>query len=220
MQNECQERGPEENLTIHQEAILTKLQKNVSLNSNSSSTISSPRNKNPIFPKEKNFTDLHKLISIDSNSLNSEPESAKKKKRIDNFGRKIEKKGKQKIIFADELMFGGLCEKKENIKIKSNKSMKRSNSFQKKMIKKNEFLKRNKRSYSFDINNIRIRCIIRYFYNNFYYYKLKPKKFINVDIIDFESTKKENKLNTYFIKRNLDLTNEDNVSCSCYCSIF
>jgi len=218
MQNEFQERGPKENLTILQDTTLTKLQKNISSNSNLSSTDSSPRNKNSTFPKVKTFTVLHKSFS-DINSINSESISEKKKIRTDNFGRKIQKKGKHKIIFADELLFFKASEKSEKIKIKANKSMKRSNSFQKKRNIKDEFLKRNKRSNSFDINDISIRCLNRYFYNN-YNYKIKQKKFINVDIIDFESTKKENKLNTYFVKRNLDLTNEDNVSCSCYCSIY
>lgn len=218
MQNEFQERGPKENLTILQETTLTKLQKNISSNSNLSSTDSSPRNKNSTFPKVKTFTVLHKSFS-DINSINSESISEKKKIRTDNFGTKIKKKGKQKIIFADELLFFKASEKDEKIKLKANKSMKRSNSFQKKRNIKDEFLKRNKRSNSFDINDISNRCLNRYFYNN-YNYKIKQKKFINVDIIDFESTKKENKLNTYFVKRNLDLSNEDNVSCSCYCSIY
>ena len=217
MQNELQERGPKENLTILHDTSLTKLQKKISSISNSSSTYSSPRNNNSTFPKEKNFTVLHKLFSA-FNSLNSEPISEKKKIRTDNFGRTIKKKGKQKIIFADELIFIKTSEKNKNKKIKSNKSMKRRNSFQKKINNKSEFFKRGKRSNSFAINGISIRCLNRYFYNN--YYKIKPKKFINVDIIDFESTKKENKLNTYFVKKNLDLSNENNVSCSCYCSIF
>ena len=45
-------------------------------------------------------------------------------------------------------------------------------------------------------------------------------QFNNLDIIDIESTKKENKLNTYFFRKNLALGDEDNVSCSCYCNIF
>ena len=51
----------------------------------------------------------------------------------------------------------------------------------------------------------------------------KPKKKYNeafVQIIDVENLKKENKINTFSIKNRKVLAEEENVCCSCYCSIW
>ena len=84
---------------------------------------------------------------------------------------------------------------------------------------KSEILKNIKRNNSFDISK---KYKDNYFYNKFSLNnsKAKPKKFISVDIINVESTKKENKLNTYFISKDNIFKDVGDVSCSCYCSIF
>ena len=41
-----------------------------------------------------------------------------------------------------------------------------------------------------------------------------------VHIIEVENLKSENKLNTFSIKNRTNLAEEENVSCSCYCSIW
>ena len=42
----------------------------------------------------------------------------------------------------------------------------------------------------------------------------------NIHVINVENLKKETKLNTYSIKNRRALAEEENVSCSCYCSIW
>ena len=168
----------------------------------------------------RNIAALYKLTFIDFNSIDLERTSEKKKTRIDNFGREIKKGGKQKIVFADELYLVKTIEEGKNKKGKKEASDKRRNSYPK--IKnekkcKDEKYKNIKRCNSFDICK---RYLINHNIDNFCYNKKKPEKFNNLDIIDFESTKKENKLNTYFIKKNIVVPDEDNVCCSCYCSIF
>ena len=102
---------------------------------------------------------------------------------------------------------------------KNENNKKRRNSYPKIKNKKakDETYKAIKRSNSFDLCK---RYLINHNIDNFCYNQKKPEKFNNLDIIDFESTKKENKLNTYFFKKNIVVPDEDNVCCSCYCSIF
>ena len=171
-----------------------------------SSTDASQRNSHPLIDsKEQRFPGVCKLAFIDSGRQ-------QKKKRVDYFGKEIKKGGKHKITFADELYFVDKDKNNKDNKMLRNNSFSNYLSENKKIF---EFLKSNKRSNSFDIST-------KYCYgiNNFYFFKRKPSKFNNLDIINIESTKKENKLNTYFFKKNLVLGDEDNVSCSCYCNIF
>jgi hypothetical protein len=192
-----------------------------SIDSNNSSTFYSPRNRAKTFHKMKrNIAALYKLTFIDFNSIDLENASEKKKTRIDNFGREIKKGGKHKIVFADELYLVKTLEEGKNKKDKKEANNKRRNSFPKikdKKKYKDEKFKNIKRCNSF---NICKRYLINHNIDNFCYNQKKPEKFNNLDIIDFESTKKENKLNTYFIKKNIVVPDEDNVCCSCYCSIF
>ena len=234
MQNVGEERRFKENLTILKKRILNKLSHNLSINTNQSSTFSSPRfNKRRISPKEEDFAALYKLTFIDFNSIEKETYSKKKKTRKDNFGQEIKKGGKQKIAFADELDFV----KKENAEDENNKNKnnggnnkkKRKHSFSSSLCSKNKNNKNNeknndkikniKRNNSFDVSyNYKMKHIYKIF--NIINSKSKSKKFNNVDIIDIESTKKENKLNTYYLQKNINLSDEGNVSCSCYCAVF
>ena len=181
----------------------------MSISSYQSSTISSPRNENRAFYKKgkKDFAALYKLTFIDFNSIDLEQDSDKKKIRTDNFGQEIKKGGKQKIAFADEL---NLNNNKNKRKKSFNENIRNNN---------NEKIKSIRRFNSCDISN---KFVKKYFYKiyNVNNSKSKPDKFNNVDIIDIESTKKENKLNTYYLKKNLNFQDEGNVSCSCYCNIF
>ena len=223
MQNVREERRFKENLTILKKRLLKKIGSNLTINTNQSSTISSPRNVNRPFYKKgkKDFAALYKLTFIDFNSIDLEQDSDKKKIRKDNFGQEIKKGGKQKIAFADELNFVKMDESND-IKDKkiNNKKNKRKQSFNENIrITNNEKIKSIRRFNSFDISN---KFVKKYFYKiyNVNNNKSKPDKFNNVDIIDIESTKKENKLNTYYLKKNLNFQDEGNVSCSCYCNIF
>ena len=106
---------------------------------------------------------------------------------------------------------------------KIKEDFKRKNSCPKNKEEKNkeniELFKNIKRSNSFDLS---ANYLSNHYYNidNFTLFKKKPSKFNNLDIIDFQSTKKENKLNTYFFRKNIVLADEGNVCCSCYCNIF
>ena len=222
MQNVREERRFKENVTILKKRLMKKIGSNLTINTNQSTTISSPRNeKRTPYKKEKDFAALYRLTFIDFNSIDLEKDSEKKKIRTDNFGQEIKKGGKQKIAFADELNFVKIDEY-EDIKDKKSKNNKnkRKKSFNENMESNNsEKIKSIRRFNSFDISN---KFLMKYFYKiyNIINSKSKPDKFNNVDIIDIESTKKENKLNTYYLKKNINFQDEGNVSCSCYCNIF
>jgi hypothetical protein len=221
MQNDNKEKRPEENLIVLQEKSNANNKNRHSIDSNNSSTFYSPRNRAKTFHKmNRNIAALYKLTFIDFNSIDLERTSEKKKTRIDNFGREIKKGGKQKIVFADELHLVKTIEEGKNKKQDKNENnKKRRNSYPKNKNKKakDETYKTIKRSNSFDLCK---RYLKNHNIDNFCYNQKKPEKFNNLDIIDFESTKKENKLNTYFFKKNIVVPDEDNVCCSCYCSIF
>ena len=172
-----------------------------------SSTDASQRNSHPlIYNMEKEFPEDSKLAFIDSGRQ-------KKKKRVDNFGKEIKKGGKHKISFADELYFVDKDKNNKDSKMRRNNSFSNYLSENKKIF---EFLKCNKRSNSFEINKNKGYKYINSIINN----RKKCKKFNNVHIIDFKSTKELNKLNTYLIKKKSQFEDEDKVSCSCYCNIF
>ena len=221
MQNDNKENRPEENLIVLQEKSNANNKNRQSIDSNNSSTFYSPRNRAQTFHKmNRNIAALYKLSIIDFNSIDLERTSEKKKTRIDNFGSEIKKGGKQKIVFADELHLVKTIEEGKNKKHDKNENnKKRRNSYPKNKNKKakDETYKTIKRSNSFDLCK---RYLKNHNIDNFCYNQKKPEKFNNLDIIDFESTKKENKLNTYFFKKNIVVPDEDNVCCSCYCSIF
>ena len=172
-----------------------------------SSTDTSRRNSHPLIDsKEQRFPGVCKLAFIDSGRQ-------QKKKRVDYFGKEIKKGGKHKITFADELYFVDKDKNNKDNKMLRNNSFSNYLSENKKIF---EFLKSNKRSNSFEINKYKGYKYINSIINN----RKKCKKFNNVHIIDFKSTKEENKLNTYLIKKKSQFEDEDNVSCSCYCNIF
>ena len=227
MQNVQNKNREIEDLTIIRKKYLGLFKQKLTLNSNNSLTYYSPRNRvKSLYRTDKDFPAIYNLTYIDCNSKELEQTTEKKKTRIDNFGREIKKGGKHKIVFADELHF---VKTKEIGKSKINKKGDKNESgfirrntyseFREENMKNSEILKYGKRSNSFDIS---AKYLIKHYYNIYNLNKGKGKsnKFHNLDIVDFESTKKENKLNTYFLKRNLIIPDEGNVCCSCYCSIY
>lgn len=138
------------------------------------------------------------------------------KQRKDNFGREIKKGGKHKIAFADDLNIikslipenKGKVISRQSMRLKNNTPLKNlQNSFSRiKAIRRTNSLNNNRTSMMKNIYNMS---------------KKKTKKFLgSLHIINVESLKEETKLNTYSIKNRISNSEEDNVSCSCYCLIW
>ena len=147
----------------------------------------------------------------------SEENSFKSYTRRDNFGNEIKKGGKHKISFADEIIVAEtLMENKNN-----NKKMNKNNKYKKHSSSKclegeNLSISCYQRRAITPKNNRALlkKCICNIYKNN--------RKIIEdflVNVINIESTKKETKLNTYSIK-NRNIPEEEQVCCSCYCSIW
>ena len=140
--------------------------------------------------------------------------------RKDNFGQEIKKGGKHKICFADELgIIKSFIPDDKNLTEQITKSKKI-----KKYSPKNRSkyclpkIRDIKRSNSFKKGR---NCMMKNLCNIIKIKTNSNRKFIkgNAHIINIENLKEETKLNTFFIK-NRALAEEENVSCSCYCSIF
>lgn len=140
--------------------------------------------------------------------------------RRDNFGREIKKGGKHKIAFADDLdIIKSLTP--ENPNVCDIRKRRRINSSSKNLNFKNSLskFKEIKRSNSFNCDR---SSLIQSIYN-ISKQKRKSKKKLKgsfVHIIEVEKLKIETKLNTFSIKNKANLAEEENVSCSCYCSIW
>ena len=163
------------------------------------------------------FMNMYKIKS--EKKLNipfSEVNSSKSSIRKDNFGNEIKKGGKQKIAFADEIkVVDALFENNKNNKLKNNRKKNFSSSkclfediLSINKIKKRELTPKNSKSSLIKI------------INNIYKYNINKKYFedLLVNVIKVESTKKETKLNTFFMN-NRNNSEEEQVCCSCYCSI-
>ena len=163
------------------------------------------------------FMNMYKIKS--EKKLNipfSEVNSSKSSIRKDNFGNEIKKGGKQKIAFADEIqVVNDLLENNKNNKLKNNRKKNFSSSkclfediLSINKIKKRALTPKNSKSSLIKI------------INNIYKYNINKKYFedLLVNVIKIESTKKETKLNTFFMN-NRNNSEEEQVCCSCYCSI-
>jgi hypothetical protein len=192
--------------------------------------------------EDSDSVSTHKNSADSLNSLNSSPEKEipfsdrsnnpnskinftniyleETKKRKDNFGREIKKGGKHKIAFADDLDLIKSLTPENNRENNFRKYMRNKNYSSEKNLKKifsNE--KANKRSNSF--SNDRNKMMKNLY--NISKVKTKSKKKFNeslVHIIKVEKFKEENKLNTFSFKNRNPMAEEENVSCSCYCSIW
>lgn len=142
--------------------------------------------------------------------------SEESKIRKDNFGKKIKKGGKHKIAFADDLDIIRSIIPEESLDNRSCGG--NANRFPNKNIEYGlECVKITKRSNSLNTNSSLTKKTI---YNIMKIKSKSKKKIKNIHVINVENLKKETKLNTYSIKNRRALAEEENVSCSCYCSIW
>ena len=170
------------------------------------------------FNIEKDFPKSNRKSSYGAENNLNDIYMEDSKSRKDIFGREIRKKGKHKISFVDDLdMIKSLMPENG----RNNK---------KKLNNKTYFSSKNLRQYLPEINikkrfnsvNEGRHTMLKNIYNMT---KIKTKSNIkfkesNVHIIAIENLKKETKLNTYLIKKINPLPDEENVICSCYCSIW
>lgn len=179
---------------------------------------SSINSQNQFFEKEVPLSERINMLEIEK----IEEEEIKPIIRKDIFGREIKKGGKHKISFADDLdiIKSLLPEKKNEIQHKGSnqidKILAQINSPSRNLKFVLPEIETIKRSNSFTKGKI---SMMKNVYN---ISKIKTKKFkkFNVDVINIENMKKETKLNTFSVKNRVALAEEDNVSCSCYCSIW
>ena len=152
----------------------------------------------------------------------SEEEIIRPNVRKDNYGKEIKKGGKHKIAFADDVKIMqtimGIDSIKDNER-KNQKNMSLSKSRDEEI--KRPKIERRKRSYTLKDNR---ESVMKNTYNIIIQQNSKDKKKVGsplVDVINIESQKKETKLNTYLVKNNNNKSaEEEEVFCSCYCSIF
>lgn len=187
----------------------------LSTHKNSADSLNS-LNSNP--EKEIPFSDRSNNRNSKINFTNIYLEETKKRK--DNFGREIKKGGKHKIAFADDLVLIKSFTPENNRENIFRKYMRNKNYSSEKNLKKiflNEKVIKRSNSFSNDRNKM-----MKNLYN-ISKVKTKSKKKFNesfVHIIKVEKFKEENKLNTFSFKNRNSMAEEENVSCSCYCSIW
>ena len=212
---------------IYKEYLDLNIKQNLNDNSDCR-TISTHKNSADSLGSLKSKLEKEIPFSVRSNGFGTKQELnniflEETKKRTDNFGREIKKGGKHKIAFADELdiLKSLMPEKPENnIKHISRKSMRIKNQTPLKNLRISfTSIKKEKRSNSLNNDRSSIKKII---YNISKKKTKSQKKFKNssVDIINVENLKEETKLNTYSIKNRVANAEEENVCCSCYCSIW
>ena len=179
---------------------------------------SSINSQNQFLEKETPLSERINMLEFEK----IEEEEIRTNIRKDIFGREIKKGGKHKITFADDLdiIKSLLPERKDVIEHKSSNKVgeilaKRNTSSKNLKLVLPE-IKTAKRSNSFTKGRI---SMMKNVYN---ISKIKTKKFkkFNVDVINIENMKKETKLNTFSVKNRVALAEEENVSCSCYCSVW
>ena len=180
----------------------------VSTHKNSADSLSSINSKGekeiPLSPHEKMKKDM-------TNIYIEEP-----KIRRDNFGKEIKKGGKHKIAFSDDLDVIQSIIPEENFDNRSCGG--NGNRFHEKKIKYSlPRIKLNKRSNSLNKDSFSTKNII---YKIMKIKTKSKKKLKDIHVINVENLKKETKLNTFCIKNRTALAEEENVSCSCYCSIW
>lgn len=144
-------------------------------------------------------------------------EENKNHARRDNFGNEIKKGGKQKIAFADEINVVNSLMRFKNKNAPNQRKIKKYSS-SKNLNEEIPVFIGQKRSHT-PINSR--SSMIQYFFN-IYKRNENNKKNLEeflVNVIEIENLKKETKLNSYSIKKNINI-DDDNVCCSCYCFIF
>lgn len=179
---------------------------------------SSINSQNQFFEKEVPLSERIHMLDIEK----IDEEEIKPNIRKDIFGKEIKKGGKHKITFADDLdIIKSLLPESKNV-IEHKRSQKicevvaKKDSSSKNLKLALSEIKAIKRANSFNKGRI---SMIKNVYNMS---KIKTKKFkkFNVEVINIENMKKETKLNTFAVKNRIAAAEEENVSCSCYCSIW
>lgn len=141
-----------------------------------------------------------------------------KKVRIDNFGNEIKKGGKQKIAFADEMKIIETLDENNNKNIYKRSKNKKNSS--KSSIEDFKLINKNKIRSNTPENT---KSSIKKFFYNIYKNNIKNKNYFEeylVNEIKIECKKTETKLNTFSIRKNINSEEEEQVCCSCYCSIW
>jgi len=179
---------------------------------------SSTNSQNQFLEKEVPLSERINMLEFEK----IDEEEIKPNIRKDIFGKEIKKGGKHKVTFADDLEIiksllpesKKVFEHKSSIKIDEIRAQKKSSSKNLKLSLPE--INTIKRSNSFNKGKI---SMMKNVYN---ISKKKTKKFkkFNVDVINIENMKKETKLNTFSVKNRMAAAEEENVSCSCYCSIW
>jgi len=214
------ENNPQEN-NIKQKRFIFNNILNINLNDYSNTIETSchtaSSKKNILFNIKNEKENINKLdLKKNLNMLFSQDELNKPNVRKDNYGKEIKKGGKHKITFADDLKliqslmgneslrnsakkpkFFSLSKTLKDIILPITSSSKRSNTY-----------KNNRTSTLKNIYNI--------FKKN-----LKNKRKLCmplVNVINIQCIKEETKVNTYFFRNKT--AKEEQVCCSCYCSIY
>ena len=166
--------------------------------------------------KEKIINKLQ--LKKNLNILFSQEESSQPNIRKDNFGNEIKKGGKHKIAFADDLkLIKSLMENDS----RRNNTKKTQNFSPSKSVEKRvpPLIRTVKRSNTFKNNRTStIKNIYKIFKNNLNNAKILCEPLVNV--INIKCIKEETKTNTYIFRNNIKSAEEEQVSCSCYCSIY
>ena len=162
--------------------------------------------------KNKNKLNLKKNLNI----LFSQDELNKHNVRKDNYGKEIKKGGKHKITFADDLKLIQSLMGNESLR----NSAKKPKFFSLSKTLKDIILpitSTSKRSNTYKNNRTStLKNIYNIFKKN-----LKNKRKLCmplVNVINIQCIKEETKVNTYFFRNNTH--KEEEVCCSCYCSIY
>ena len=191
---------------------------NENINENINSKQSTSRSLFSIKNSFHNEVFINKLkINLQQKEINNFDGNGNKIRK-DNFGNEIKKGGKQKIVFADEIKVAeSLLEINNKSFSKNNKKKKFSSS---KQLDDELLLKTETYRRSYTPKNNRA-SLMKSIYN-LYKYKIKNKTFEDflVNVIKIECTKKETKINTFSVKKMNNSEEEEQVCCSCYCSIW
>ena len=203
-----------EKLSLKKKVLFQELNANDLININGSINGTTNSVKSTSSSSFRFFNKLAILSQKYSIKKNSEEEPTSRK---DNFGNEIKKGGKHKIAFADEL---NIIQSIMPMDKKKNSKNNRIYSPSKNLGKRSNFPIMRIRKRASTINNSRT-SVMKSLLNI-------TKKNTNkktqlegplVDVINVECIKNETKINTYSIKNRIIEGQEQEVCCTCYCSI-
>ena len=162
---------------------------------------------------------INKLqLKTNLNIIFSQEELNQPNIRKDNFGNEIKKGGKHKIIFADDLKLKQSL--MENDSLGNNKKRTQEFSPSRNLEKEiSPIIRTVKRSNTFKNKKAStIKSFYKIFKKNLNNTKILYEPLVN--IINIKCIKEETKANTYIFRNNIKSAEEEQVCCSCYCSIY